>query len=239
MLTTIPIEIQIMIITNLTLKEEATLSICCRELYDIVTSDNYYRQCKITYTGCIKTLLQSISYSKKNIKRMYKNYTYIQQYNNEVFYWVCFDGYLDSAQWLQKKIKIDEDTIYNSFSRACENGHLHIAEWLFETYQTTGIAQCFDVTLEYVCRNGHIKIIKWLISVNPEIKKSPRIINNFKNACFHGHLDVAKYLLEINPDINVTDFINIILYRAHQQNHQDIINWLTPFYTKNTANFFH
>lgn len=100
----------------------------------------------------------------------------------EFFVYLCVDNCLDTIKWLKEihpTIKMRPD----AFGKACTNGNLEIARWIWETSRDEenyiDIRLDDDFIFRYVCEIGYLEGAKWLtiICSNYVIQQeSPEIV---------------------------------------------------------------
>lgn len=114
-----------------------------------------------------------------------------------VFICACLSGNLLIAKSIhanKPNINISANNDY-AFRIACENGHLEVAQWLYEIKKEINI----EIAFIFACENGHLDIAQWLLEIKPSIKNLDDYVTAFENACENAKLDVAKWLFEVNP----------------------------------------
>lgn len=123
-------------------------------------------------------------------------------------------------KWVYSKIQpIDSHELWNVFCRACENGNLKTAKWIFQQ-------KLFDIKsrshklFNNVCMNGHFKVMEWL---RPHVIELS-LKDGFSNACKNGHLNIAKRIHFMNPsliEINKHHFKTACIH-----GHLKVVKWL-------------
>lgn len=159
----------------------------------------------------------------------------ISDCNDEPFWYSCFCGHLEVAQWLFEIRKDMHDVICcDAFMGACENGHLEVAQWLLEL--KPNIINFDNITHTYtfylVCKKGHLKVAQWLLEINQEKDKLNQENDkfNFEDcfiiACENGQIEVAKWLLELKPNIDITAENNRAFYFSCYYYKYNVMTWL-------------
>ena len=86
-----------------------------------------------------------------------------------------------------------------AFRWACHNGHLNIAQWLYEIKPTIDISAFNENAFRWACKNGHLDVTQWLYQIKPTIDISAENENAFRITCENGHLEVAQWLQTLIP----------------------------------------
>lgn len=87
---------------------------------------------------------------------------------------------------------------YDSFEKACENGHLEIAKLIYFMCCPAEftVDECESYPYRAACENGHLEVAKWLYSLAPHAAEEVKL-DAFWGACFGGHLELAKWLYSL------------------------------------------
>ena len=109
-----------------------------------------------------------------------------------------------------------------AFGWACENGHLHVAQWLLQIKPTINVSTDNEYAFRWACGNGHLHVAQWLLQINPTIDNEFA----FQWACVYGHLHVAQWLLQIKPTINVSAYNEYAFRQACDNGHLHVAQWL-------------
>jgi hypothetical protein len=152
------------------------------------------------------------------------------------FIQLCKDGDLVKAQecyQLNPTIDISEEV----FCWTCYNGHLEVAQWLFQISkkkeQPINISAFNEHAFCHACRYGHLELAQWLFQVSKEKGQPINIsVNNeeaFRWACMKGHLHVAQWLLQIKPDIDISAYNFQAFRNACYNTHLEVSQWLWLF----------
>jgi hypothetical protein len=83
---------------------------------------------------------------------------------------------------------------------ACGDGHLLVAQWLYEIKPTLNISVGNEWAFQYACANGHLLVAQWLYQVKPTLDISAYNEYAFKMACDNGYLLVAQFIQSLNPN---------------------------------------
>ena len=81
----------------------------------------------------------------------------------KTFIWVCEDGHLEFAKWLNSLGIIMN--YYKAFYWSCENARLKVAKWLY-SLGGINLRKNGDEIFENACINGNSKLAKWLSSLD-------------------------------------------------------------------------
>jgi hypothetical protein len=90
----------------------------------------------------------------------------------------------------------DGINIHAPFRRACRNGHLFVAQWLYDLgYVNIHILN--GKVFRDVCCQGHLSLAQWLYGLNGfDINAENEYA--FRMACCNDHLLVAQWLYELD-----------------------------------------
>lgn len=106
-------------------------------------------------------------------------------------------AFADAVAWMYYPNDMYENGVAHLFCRACEFGHLRVAQFMFSVNPTEQV----DVKNAFVCScaGGHLRVAKWLLMVNPTISDPDLdwFWRALRCACNKGHLHVAKWLRQI------------------------------------------
>ena len=119
--------------------------------------------------------------------------------NEFAFRGACTNGHLEVAQWLYQ-IKPTLDISEEAFRNACYGGHLEVAQWLYQIKPTLNISECNEYAFQCACGNGHLLVAQWLYQVKPTLDISADNEFAFLSACVNGHIQVAQWLQSLNPN---------------------------------------
>lgn len=166
--------------------------------------------------GAILNIIQNVEDDKSYVMEYgdkYVNYVldslYIYQ---DYFETSCEFGRLDWAKYYYKRSKIDLNSRDDaSFVLACENGHLDVAQWLYdlglESNSKIDIHSRYERAFRDTCRNGHLDVAQWLYDLGFKDSNEKIDIHHcddyaFRFACQNKHLDVVKWLISLEPGYN-------------------------------------
>jgi len=147
----------------------------------------------------------------------------------------CKYGDLEFVKWLHGMIEgvISDACYYECFYRACTNGHLMIAKWLYNVK-----TQKLDIDMSVyweTCVQGHIDVIKWLLSLPHEIAK--KSVNGcFMEAIRNGKLDIAEWVFA-TEELNINLRVKKQIFRSacengHKQTAEFVLNNLIRNYDR-------
>ncbi len=170
-----------------------------------------------------------------------------------IFCIACLTGNLEFAQWCYNNKLIPNQTFFKSekgrsrenncmedlINAACENGHLHILEFLFEKRD---IINGWSISaINYACSKNRFETVKWIHQHFPNLFEHPypnqdtfgsNATDAIDAACFRGNLELAQWLHNNLPNWGCTS--RATKYAA--MGHLDLLIWLdtinAPF-TKN------
>ena len=111
------------------------------------------------------------------------------------------------------------------FLYACKNGHLEIAQQMFQIKPNIDISALDEYAFRWACGKGHLNIAQWLLQVKPTIDISAGNEGAFSWACFYGHLNIAQWLLQIKPKINISDGCDYVFRVACYHSRLNIAQW--------------
>ena len=92
----------------------------------------------------------------------------IEQNENLLFGYACYEGKLEICKWLYKTFKITKEEVSeycnSPFQYAVCGGKLEVCQWLHETFYITKeeIMSDYNYTFFYACENDHYNIISFL-----------------------------------------------------------------------------
>ena len=117
---------------------------------------------------------------------------------SDKFHLACSKGDLTKAK------KYNDYILTETLAEACRNGHLHVAQWLIETYPNIKLACNTNSVFSVTCASGKLEIAKWLVSKFPTINSNDADTFAFNYACSNKYIEVAKWVVETFPNINIT-----------------------------------
>lgn len=166
-------------------------------------------------------------------------------------------GYLVVFQWIVSEYKLDLTNILLGpsiyFERACVNGHLEMARWLYQKYD---YMVNVDVAFLWSCASGKVPIVQWLYTLGIDIEylmqdgphslvcasanghldvvkwictNIPRMLellpDAFEYTCMNGHLETARWIYDFDSR-RVISQLNTSFFRACAGGHLTIAQWL-------------
>lgn len=113
-----------------------------------------------------------------------------------------------------------------AFRLSCKNGHLHIAQWLWNvSKEKIKIETYHYFAFRKACKNGHLNTALWI----RQIGGADAVVENsysFRKACSRGHLILAKWIFQTFRNIKIHDQ-NFYAFRfAAINGHFNVVKWL-------------
>ena len=145
--------------------------------------------------------------------------------------WNCFE----EITYLVELYPDLKNKIEQAFYHSCSNGHLEMAQWLYQINSTLSI-YTQEESFRRACQYGHLPVAQWLYQINPSINISAQNEYAFTYACSKGHLEVAQWLYQIKPTMVIPQetFHNVC-----SKGHLQVAQWLyqinPTLYTYNTV----
>ena len=126
----------------------------------------------------------------------------------------CSNGDINEAMEIHRKV--DVIPITSSFIFACENGHIEICEWLYQTYP---IAITYEGYYAFVqaCKNGHMNVAQWLYQKHKPNQRQIELA--FTLATSYGHIDICQWLYR--PELLLSDS-----FKNFSPHEPEIMRWL-------------
>ena len=112
-----------------------------------------------------------------------------------------------------------------AFRWACKNGHLVVAQWLYEIKPSLDISAENEYAFRMACVKGHLDIAQWLYQIKPTLDISVDNEYAFQYACEKGYLEIAQWIQSLNPSKYVIKVDNnkITYYIRHTINKSNTI----------------
>jgi hypothetical protein len=123
-------------------------------------------------------------------------------------------GRLDTLCWLWANNLVTEPSMA-ALSKAAQNGHLHILEWMADQEQRYDCGK----SMYEAARNGHVQVVQWLY----ENTSASCTMDAMDAAATHGHLDIVKLLHANGPPVRSMYFA---MMGAATYGHLDIVKFL-------------
>lgn len=144
-----------------------------------------------------------------------------QRCSTELFHEVGLAGDMEKLQCLYR-YAYDFDA-YAVANGACEAGHLHVLEWLYDNFVD------FDVNISTAALYGQLELVKWLHD-KPYIVATDQAMNF---AAGEGHLHVVKWL-----HANTTwDCTRDAMDDAARAGHLHVMQWLHVHRNKGCSSY--
>ena len=148
------------------------------------------------------------------------------QIEQEFKIYICNGNSRGAKQILKNHPTIIISVNEEAFHMACFNGHLHIAQWVYELKPTLDISAKNEYAFKVACANGHLQVAQWLYRVKPTLDISAYNENAFRIACENGHLDVVQWLYQIKPSIDISADNEFAFRYACEKGHLKVAQWL-------------
>lgn len=114
-----------------------------------------------------------------------------------------------------------------AFRNACENGHLVIAQYIYQICPKIQYNKLNNYAFRYACENGHLEVAQWLKSTWPNINHRDSNDYAFAYACRNGHIDVVEWLLKSYPEIDIYASNNRAFCLTIRYNQLEMAEYLT------------
>ena len=85
-----------------------------------------------------------------------------------------------------------------AFCMACKNGHLEVAQWLYQIKPSLDISADNEYAFRCACCNGHLEVAQWIQSLNPN-----------------------KYVIEVDNNNNITYYIRHTINKSNTILHKE------------------
>jgi hypothetical protein len=148
---------------------------------------------------------------------------------------LCCQGNLIGAQEFYQLNPTFDILEYNEkiFRWACKDGHLHVAEWIFqvskEKKQSIHIWTIEDIFC-WACEYGRLHVAQWLLLIKPELNISVKNEYGFRFACRGGYLNMAQWLLQVSKEkgkeIDISANVEEAFCWTCMNGHLEVAQWL-------------
>ena len=140
------------------------------------------------------------------------------------FILACSNGKLDVVCWLYQNFKINIHE-KSAFTRACEKGHLDVAEFLCK--QGVDISSDGNKPLELACRRGHLNVVRWLCDFYYfSYLQSDILYELISSAAINNHVDIVKYFCDLYYDFDIHTHGNEIFRYCCMNNALESAVWI-------------
>lgn len=193
---------------------------------------------------------------KNNLELMKFIHSKLKEDLNEECFWDCLSfissyGYLEIFKWLEliitdKNLLLDGINLFT----CCEQGHLEIAQYIYEKYLKDKITNNRLKSFLYAsCANGCIDIFKWIYSLNNDLllkddSEDPNYIYDLIRDCFKyinspvipelnlgKNLEILKFIYEKRPDIiKNKELLSSQLINVIELNSFEGVKWIYEIY---------
>jgi len=159
----------------------------------------------------------------------------IDRYAFVILIWACHFGYIDLVKYFYTIGASGNSDIFNEllFYKACENGHLHVIQFLVEhDFQLKKIVEENTIYFKIACFNGRMDMIKFFLDHGVKIRNYHDLCNGYVNSrdsvlglvCKRGYLDVAKFLIEAKENDNIKENNSNEKY-VHEEINDDFVGY--------------
>ncbi len=109
----------------------------------------------------------------------------------------CWNGDIILAKklWLNNKINVNINSEL-IFRWTCKNGHIEVAQWLWQISPNIRIHIDNEYAFRYSCRYGHTNIVKWLLEIAPDINIHARGEDAIKWSRKNGNTEIVQLLMD-------------------------------------------
>ena len=114
----------------------------------------------------------------------------------------------------------------HAFRVACENGHLVVAQWLYDLKPTLDISAQNEYAFKMACYSGHLDVAQWLYYIKPTLNISADNENAFRYTCHNGHLQVAQWLYQSKPTLDISAYKEEAFRFACAYGHLQVAQWI-------------
>jgi ankyrin repeat protein len=139
--------------------------------------------------------------------------------NNALFINYCRLGLLEEV----KKIKyliFQKNVLSKGFLKACVNGHLETAKWLYTVEGRFYTSK--NSLLIGVCMNNQLEVLQWLYKIDPQILSRPQLmVDVTENALIKKYFELSNWLLDFQPYM-----FNKLFYSMCAKNHIETVKYM-------------
>ncbi len=113
----------------------------------------------------------------------------------------------------------------SAFYHACVDGHLHIAQWIYETYTMINVEYNDNHGIYEACRNGHFHVVEWLFTIHSAFNTQEMKNTLLYIACDANSFEIAQWLMKNGAKIEYLHVDNAF-HRACISGSPRIILWI-------------
>lgn len=155
----------------------------------------------------------------------YREFPVFESYCSDIFEIACSDGFFLTVKYFYETSDISDEDFNLGFINACSNGHLEIAQWIFEIHE---ISENIKIASLESSANKP-EIIEWLLSVYQYTDTKKAL--TFKWACILDSVESAIILLSFlnGGDVKIFNIFNDAFLESCRQNYLltgNSIKWL-------------
>jgi hypothetical protein len=209
-------------------KDISSSFISC-ENFALLCKNNELISAKWAITKNIQVITSDKNIDINNNYNILLRYIYDENFRKGIFNSVCSSGFLDMLSWLIKLYDynrgfFEERTLilnknkwnpsYELINTCLSSGHLHIIEYLKNTYNINSTTYYTNTSFNIICGNGCRDIINFIINKNSQYAK---YINTTAlcSACQKQNVEYIEWLINLNPTLD--NYIKDVLSRSFNE----------------------
>jgi len=137
----------------------------------------------------------------------------------------CKIGQFDMVKWLYSLNYLDPPWLAKAVGIFCENNHLEMAKWAYESCRKNGINIKVDCIFRNCYLDSNIEVLKWLYSLGG-VKLHAYNDRIFRHACEWGEIEVAKWLYGLDGKINALIDNGYAFKKSLQRGNLEVSAWI-------------